>query len=158
MQQCSRTIVCVAVALLLSIFCTCSSFLTLTIVSGHATLCVLGYCKRDDDKSGANSDNHESNSNFRICSDRNCSYNGVCITVDTNYSPISNNEHIYDTSVTGDVPPSWRCLCDHGWKGQYCEQLNLGYARNGSGLSYLLHDGQNRRNGSASASPITSTW
>ena len=157
-QECTRTIVCVAVALLLSIYCTSSSFLTLTMISGRATMCVFGYCKRDYDKSAAKSDIHESNSHFRICDDRNCSYNGVCITVDANYSQISNNEDISDTSVNGEVPPSWRCRCDHGWKGQFCEQLNLGFARNGSGLSYLLHDGQNRRNGSPSPSTITSTW
>jgi hypothetical protein len=46
--------------------------------------------------------------------DRSCSFNGVC------------------------VPPQRTCHCDTGWKGVYCEALDLAAVRNVSGLQDLL--------------------
>ncbi|CAB9519930.1 expressed unknown protein [Seminavis robusta] len=56
-----------------------------------------------------------------------CSYNGLCVRSNCN------------TQET-------HCLCDPGWKGMYCEALDLVPVANGSGLQDLLT--QNR----------TSTW
>ena len=52
--------------------------------------------------------------------DETCSFNGVC-----------------NDDCTA-------CLCDVGWKGRYCHELDLLPARNGSGLSHLLHNDGNR--------------
>ena len=44
----------------------------------------------------------------------------------------------FDCSYNGVCASSGECVCDRGWKGQYCEELKLKPARNGSGLD-LLH-------------------
>ena len=90
------------------------------------------------------------------CTDYNCSYNGECIIVwpVNNHSGTSNikattgseNSTANDSfssssssSFDSSSSSSWYCQCDYGWKGKYCEQLNLGIAINGSGLSHMLH-------------------
>lgn len=43
-----------------------------------------------------------------------------------------------DCSFNGEAVKG-RCVCDPGWQGEFCHQLKLGPARNGSGLDQL-HD------------------
>lgn len=58
--------------------------------------------------------------------DFDCSYNGECVTVGKDFK---------------------RCVCQHGWRGAACEQLDLLPAANGTGLDLLR-----------GASPPMSTW
>ena len=75
------------------------------------------------------------------CTDYNCSYNGECIITGFLSSMDSNNGTRTSGSDDDDTfSSSWYCQCDYGWFGKYCEQLNLGIAINGSGLSHMLHE------------------
>ena len=59
----------------------------------------------------------------------------VLLAVSTN--SFASAEHSFNCSYNGQLVGDASCECAPEWKGQFCHQLNLGPARNGSGLDQL---------------------